>query len=61
MKWISIDDKLPEPGKIVLGWGIHVIAWPVVYNDIFKCWFDAAEDDDVTGLTHWMPLPKGPK
>jgi len=62
MKWIKIKDKLPEPGIIVLGWGGHTTAWPVIYNDIFKMWFDASEkDEDVVGLTHWMPLPTKPE
>ena len=66
-QWISVNERLPDDGKEVLG---------IVYNDIRLGWIDLITTDPGQfhwvssgiyidkghyALTHWMPLPEAPK
>ena len=66
--WISVEDRLPEKGEIVLAlvkatnpsYGqYHVIA--ALQND--GLWDSWDEEFCISGdpITHWMPLPEPPK
>ena len=64
-RWISVDDRLPEPGQYVLQWGESVVdkyrglgestmmAGQLI-NENGHRWADF-------GVTHWMPLPNPPQ
>lgn len=58
-EWISVNDRLPKQGEIVI---------------VFSCWGEYEDDDYETSIqrfdvdyykandiTHWMPLPEPPK
>ncbi len=56
MKWISVEDRLPEDYQDVLVWEEHagrdyVLSWYAPFCGWWK------ETPDVT---HWMPLPDPP-
>jgi len=63
--WISVKDKLPEAGEIVL---IATSDW-VILGKYKPRWGDGSDDifsdDGDCGLygqpSHWMPLPISPK
>ena len=51
-RWISIDNKLPKPGVVVIVTnGQEVVPGVFNSNKIDKCEW----------VTHWMPLPDPPK
>lgn len=56
-KWVSVKDKLPDEGKYVLVWESQGFA----YCDKLVCgiWNIGANNSAI--ITHWMPLPEGPK
>jgi len=69
MKWIKCSKELPEPGKEILVWfddkvaPAHLISfgreyprlnWSIDSGD-YEDWLD------LDNITHWMPLPEGPK
>lgn len=63
MRWISVDDMLPEVGVRVLAYSTYGI-YPMMLGEIRsrQYWYD--DDWDVyrsEEVTHWMPLPKPPK
>lgn len=65
MKWIDVNERLPEEGQIVLaviGKGITIDLYE---NESFNA-DDWAEHMNIAGgncgnVTHWMPLPEPPK
>ena len=71
MKWISVKDKLPETDEerrspLVLVW----VRRPKTVGWHSLSYFYHGEWDILTGqidvaygkrITHWMPLPEGPK
>lgn len=60
-EWISVNDRLPEDGDIVLCYmefGEQRIArWYESEN----CWAGQLIDYHKEQVTHWMPLPQPPK
>lgn len=72
MKWISVEDELPEEGVgvlVVTPWGSVVFA---VRDNICYEIADVEVDspqievglielEDEKSITHWMPLPEAPK
>ena len=72
MSWISIKDRLPKPGAVVLAgknigtfWTVAVYKGIVAGNwlspqlQVFKCVYGQSQWPD--NVTHWMPLPAPPK
>lgn len=67
--WISVGERLPEAGLVVLGLYIrHVLSGP--YKEIVMCYHRQGEGWCVDRsepkyqrpiITHWMPLPNPPK
>ena len=49
-RWIPVNERMPEEGNTVLMW--HKDGFVMLAVNMF----DAVDD-----VTHWMPLPKGPK
>ena len=55
-KWISVDDRLPEPKEEAIcidADGDMMIGTYTEWGWMFPCYFEE--------LTHWMPLPEPPK
>lgn len=66
MKWISVEDRLPDDGVEVLDQDcnkVHYYRKKYYKYSFNNCWFERSEDGDiiaVDGITHWMPKPKPP-
>lgn len=64
-QWISVKDRLPEEGKLVLTYGpdgiIDVLARYRVSKNSWKWGRDGEFITLVFDITHWMPLPEPPK
>lgn len=66
MKWIPVEDRLPEDGSIVdiyvifpnSGHGGGLRIPDVIYDDRE---FKREIDKPYHNVTHWMPLPESPK
>ena len=58
MKWISVEERLPEDGQTVV---IYHPRWsPVVHN--WTGWaFRDTIGPNADAPTHWMPLPEPPE
>ncbi len=57
-EWISVDDMLPETHETVLVF-INTENYSFISTDFigsFGIWYD-----NITGVTHWQPLPTPPK
>ena len=62
MEWVSVDERLPENGQMVLACYVGVYNWRLVvyYNNHFG----APGEPDSKGsqpATHWMELPEPPQ
>lgn len=61
-KWISVEDRLPEDGEVVM---CHNKAreYPVFcqWDESDLCWFNNSWTFGRGLITHWMPLPEPPK
>lgn len=69
MEWISVKDRLPEEGELVLTITIARPDFPeyrldytiiVTHSDNPYFWACRLTDECNT-VTHWMPLPEPPK
>lgn len=59
MKWISVDEQLPERNKSVLAWGegdVHLAYLRPGARLFWDC-----DTYTLTSVTHWMPLPEPPE
>ena len=62
-EWISVDDKLPEHGDVVLCFmkfgGQRLLLW----DGVSSWWLGYGHGDDwkKTDVAYWMPLPERPK
>ena len=66
MKWISVEDRLPEIYSPVLGCVADRYSLTgksslsiVCYYGIFDGW-QALDDEDSLDVTHWMLFPESP-
>ena len=55
-KWVNIDNELPEPGQIVLGYGSDC---DVVFLRIDE--YNGDKNFLLNYCTHWFPLPQMPE
>lgn len=63
-KWISVKDKMPQPGRYVA-----CIAkrnpfsrfMPMVARIEKNGWANPITEQYISEVTHWMPLPEPPK
>lgn len=67
-EWISVDDRLPEIGEVVLAYSneynVFYVAERFIVSD--RVYFDCSITPSYDGHmyrnpTHWMPLPKPPQ
>ena len=63
-EWISVEERLPESGKSVLGLMANKFPFVAAYRECDETWYMPTQ----TGcskckkvVTHWMPLPEPPK
>ncbi len=57
MKWVSVNDRLPGDGVIVLVLGVqnpYSLAYRHTKNPWPGKWYDNDDNEWVTGITHWM-------
>ena len=60
-EWISIKDRLPEFYKSCLVCSKHGNI-RIGYYSISDKWFESRYNGDIIKyITHWQPLPAGPK
>lgn len=72
MEWINVKDRLPPEKEIILAWALYP-SGGCDLTDIYVCrecfyapgysesGFVFREYDCSYEVTHWMPLPEGPK
>lgn len=60
MEWISVKDELPKKECIAIGYQNEMIIGWIGNNGIygFVC---ESDGEQLTDVTHWMPLPEPPK
>jgi len=59
MKWIKCEDEMPGDPQEVITWGGHEIPMQLGYSG-GKFWEDDW-NDEIVGITHWMPIPEPPE
>jgi hypothetical protein len=61
-KWISVEDRMPEHGDVVLCHHKHT-DYPIVcqWDERTGAWIDDKWSYGTGCITHWMPLPESPK
>ena len=60
-EWISVKDRLPEPGDYVLVCDIRE-AWYGLWEFSGSAWYDASYQPwSIDEVTHWQYLPQPPK
>ena len=62
-EWISVKDRLPEDGEIVLVCGSRGGVYTAVFNKPgqYRGWHKLNSKSHYCDPTHWMPLPQPPK
>lgn len=69
MEWISVKDKLPEPGRAVLITENGSTPISAIYKTEYADWDENCNCGGCENyprlyqneVTHWMPLPEPPK
>ena len=61
-EWISVKDRLPEHGDVVVVWHTYM-EHPFVcqWDERSDCWIDGKWTFGRNTITHWCYLPKPPK
>ena len=61
-EWISVDDRLPEHGDVVVVWHTYM-EHPFVcqWDERSDCWIDNKWTFGRNTITHWCYLPQPPK
>lgn len=62
-EWISVKDRLPENGDVVLCFMEFGEQRILQWDSVSSWWLGYGHGDDwqKADVTHWMPLPKPPK
>lgn len=62
-KWISVEDRLPEHGGVVLCHHLKKRDYPIVcqWDERSGAWVDDHWSYGMGCFTHWMPLPQPPR
>ena len=58
-EWISVEERLPETYEDVLLWNDEVDVGYLTSAEGERWWLYSDREPDF--VTHWMPLPDGPK
>ena len=61
-EWISVEDRLPEHGDVVVVWHTYM-EHPFVckWDERSDCWIDGKWTFGRNAITHWCYLPQPPK
>ena len=61
-EWISVDDRLPEHGDVVVVWNTYMVH-PFVcqWDERSDCWIDDKWAFGRNTITHWCYLQQPPK
>ena len=61
-EWVSVDDRLPEHGDVVVVWHTYM-EHPFVcqWDERSDCWIDDKWTFGRNTITHWCYLPQPPK
>ena len=61
-EWISVKDRLPEHGDVVVVWNTYMVH-PFVcqWDERSDCWIDDKWAFGRNTITHWCYLPQPPK
>ena len=61
-EWISVEDRLPEHGDVVVVWHTYM-EHPFVcqWDERSDCWIDNKWTFGRNTITHWCYLPQQPK
>ena len=61
-EWVSVDDRLPEHGDVVVVWHTYM-EHPFVcqWDERSDCWIDDKFTFGRKTITHWCYLPQPPK
>ena len=61
-EWISVKDRLPEHGDVVVVWHTYMVH-PFVcqWDERSDCWIDNKWTFGRNTITHWCYLPQPPK
>ena len=60
--WISVEERLPEHGALVLVWHKYLErAFVCQWDDRADIWLSEKFTFSRKTATHWMPLPEPPK
>ena len=61
-EWISVEDRLPEHGDVVVVWHTYM-EHPFVcqWDERSDCWIDNKWTFGRNTITHWCYLPQPPK
>ena len=61
-EWVSVDDRLPEHGDVVVVWHTYM-EHPFVcqWDERSDCWIDNKWTFGRNTITHWCYLPHPPK
>ena len=62
-EWISVDDRLPEHGDVVLCFMKFGEQRILQWDNVSSWWLGYGHGDDwqKADVTNWMPLPERPK
>lgn len=64
-EWISVKDRLPEKGKLVLIWTGNDDRRPAIFlaylDDDGQEWVDGDYYTGAEYVTYWQPLPEPPQ
>ena len=62
-EWISVKDRLPEPGKQVLIYSRYDFCESAFYIGVPGKWRVTWNHEmlDADSVTHWMPMPLAPE
>lgn len=68
-RWIPVEERLPENeigyassgGRIICAVGFDVFHDVFFQDGNFWTWDGQGDREKILGVTHWQPLPEGPK
>ena len=65
-RWVPVTERLPEDEKSVVVWSAETTYSPSfmtfgIWRREWGRWDSSWDDEELSCITHWMPLPEPPK